>query len=111
MPSPPDAIAAFLTCKAPSAELVGLESGQLSIWHWHALCDLRAPVVCLDARHAKAALSMRIDKTGRGDAEGLAQRIGAKKAKVALARNLAVILYCIWTDGTEFWWTKEAPAI
>ena len=46
---------------------------------------------------------MQIDKTDRGDAEGLAQRISAKKAKVALARKLAVILYCIWTDGTEFW--------
>ncbi len=103
MPARPDAIAAFLTCKAPSAELVGLESGRLSTWHWHALCDLGVPVVCLDARHAKAALSMQIDKTDRDDSEGLAQRIGAKKAKVALARKLAVILYCIWTDGTEFW--------
>ena len=36
----------------------------------------------------------------------LAKRIGAKKAKVALARKLAVILYCLWVDGTEFWWTK-----
>ena len=103
MPARPDAIAAFFTCKAPSAELVGLESGRLSTWHWHALCDLGVPVVCLDARHAKAALSMQIDKTDRDDSEGLAQRIGAKKAKVALARKLAVILYCIWTDGTEFW--------
>jgi transposase len=38
----------------------------------------------------------------------LANRIGAKKAKVAVARKLAVILRCIWLDGTEFWWTKEA---
>jgi transposase len=37
----------------------------------------------------------------------LAKRIGAKKAKVAVARKLAVILHCMWTDGTEFWWTKE----
>jgi transposase len=38
----------------------------------------------------------------------LMKRIGAKKAKVAVARKLAVILHCIWTDGTDFWWTKEA---
>ena len=38
----------------------------------------------------------------------LMKRIGATKAKVAVARKLAVILHCIWTDGTEFWWTKEA---
>jgi len=37
----------------------------------------------------------------------LAKRIGAKKAKVAVARKLAVILHCMWTDDTEFWWTKE----
>jgi transposase len=38
----------------------------------------------------------------------LMKRIGATKAKVAVARKLAVILHRIWTDGTEFWWTKEA---
>ncbi|WP_210332122.1 IS110 family transposase, partial [Bradyrhizobium campsiandrae] len=32
----------------------------------------------------------------------LAKRIGTKKAKVALARKMAVILHAIWTDGTEF---------
>jgi len=38
----------------------------------------------------------------------LAIRIGSKKARVAIARKIAVILQCIWSDGTEFWWTKEA---
>jgi transposase len=37
----------------------------------------------------------------------LMKRVGAKKAKVAVARKLAVILHCIWTDGTDFWWTQE----
>jgi transposase len=37
----------------------------------------------------------------------LVQRIGAKKARVAVARKIAVILRCIWVDGTEFWWTRE----
>ncbi len=32
----------------------------------------------------------------------LVKRIGTKKAKVAVARKIAVILHCIWTDGTEF---------
>jgi transposase len=39
----------------------------------------------------------------------LVKRIGAKKAKVAIARKLAVILHCIWTDGTEFQWEKANP--
>jgi hypothetical protein len=37
----------------------------------------------------------------------LAQRIGPKKACIAVARKIAVILRCIWVDGTEFWWTRE----
>ena len=32
----------------------------------------------------------------------LAKRIGMKKAKVAIARKIAVILHCIWVDGTSF---------
>ena len=30
-------------------------------------------VICLDARHARAALKMQINKTDQNDAEGLAQ--------------------------------------
>jgi Transposase IS116/IS110/IS902 family len=37
----------------------------------------------------------------------LAKRIGIKKAKTAVARKLAVVLHCIWVDGTEFQWGKE----
>ena len=33
-----------------------------------------------------------------------------KKAIVALARRLAVIMHRIWVDGTEFRWTREAVA-
>jgi hypothetical protein len=33
-----------------------------------------------------------------------------KKAIVALARRLAVIMHRIWVDGTEFQWTREAAA-
>jgi len=35
---------------------------------------------------------------------------GMKKAIVALARRLAVIMHRIWIDGTEFRWTKEVAA-
>jgi transposase len=37
----------------------------------------------------------------------IARRRGLKKAVVALARRLAVILHRIWIDGTEFRWTRE----
>jgi transposase len=34
----------------------------------------------------------------------VAQRQGVKRAKVALARKMAVILHRMWIDGTEFRW-------
>ena len=37
----------------------------------------------------------------------LARRIGNKKARVALARKLAVLMHRVWMDGTEFRWSKE----
>jgi hypothetical protein len=32
------------------------------------------------------------------------------KAKVALARKLAVVLHRMWMDGTEFRWGREPAA-
>ena len=40
----------------------------------------------------------------------IARRRGLKKAIVALARRLAVIMHRIWIDGTEFRWTRQAAA-
>ncbi len=56
-------------------------------------------------------LLTRIDRFSALKAWGLmiAKRSGFKKAKVAVARKLAVILHRIWRDGTEFRWGKEAP--
>ena len=45
-------------------------------------------------------------------AMNIAKRRGQKKAIVALARRLAVIMHRMWSDGTEFRWTREmAPTI
>lgn len=40
----------------------------------------------------------------------LVRKVGGKKARVALARKLAVILHRIWVDGTEFRWTAADAA-
>lgn len=37
----------------------------------------------------------------------LVKRIGLKKAKVAIARKMAIVLHCIWSDGTEFDWGEQ----
>jgi transposase len=40
----------------------------------------------------------------------VARARGLKRAKVALARKLAVVLHRLWVDGTEFRWGREAAA-
>ena len=40
----------------------------------------------------------------------IARRRGMKKAIVALARRLAVVMHRIWVDGTEFRWSREGAA-
>jgi transposase len=45
-------------------------------------------------------------------AMNVAKRRGLQKAIVALARRLAVIMHRMWSDGTEFRWTRESsPAV
>jgi transposase len=44
-------------------------------------------------------------------AMGVAKRRGAKKARVALARKLGVVLHRMWVDGTSFRWTNENAAM
>jgi transposase len=43
-------------------------------------------------------------------AMNIAKRRGQQRAIVALARRLAVIMHRMWSDGTEFRWTKEEAA-
>lgn len=37
----------------------------------------------------------------------VAKRRGLQKAVVALARRLSVIMHRMWSDGSEFRWTKQ----
>jgi len=71
--SDPAAIAAFVRSKAPDTVRVGLESGPTSTWLWIELKRLGLPVICIDARHAKAVLKMQINKSDRNDAVGIAR--------------------------------------
>ncbi len=61
---------------------IGLETGPATTWLWHELGALALPVICIDARHAKAALSLQINKSDRNDAVGLAR-----------------IMQCGWCEG------------
>ena len=73
LPSHPDMIAEFVGANSINVVRVGLESGATSTWMWTELDRLGLPVICIDARHAKAALSMQINKSDRNDAAGIAR--------------------------------------
>ena len=71
--SEPEAIAAFVRLNAPGAVRIGLETGPTATWLWTDLKQLGLPVICIDARHAKAVLKMQINKSDRNDAAGIAR--------------------------------------
>jgi hypothetical protein len=41
----------------------------------------------------------------------VAQRRGMRRAVVAVARRLAVVLHRMWVDGSEFRWCKDNAAV
>jgi transposase len=52
---------------------VGLEAFSYSAWLFTALAEKGLPVICIETRHAKAALNAMLNKTDRNDAKGIAQ--------------------------------------
>src|SRR5205085_2616851 len=71
--SDPKLVAEVIRRRAPGAARVVFETGPLSVWFYHALTAEGLPAICIDARHAKAALDMAPNKTDAHDADGLAQ--------------------------------------
>lgn len=57
--SDPATIATLIREHAPASERVVFETGPLSVWFYHAPKAEGLPAICIDARHAKAALDMR----------------------------------------------------
>jgi transposase len=70
--SDPKVLADLIRTRAPDAERIVFETGQLSTWFYHTLETNGVPAICIDARHAKAALDMAANKTDANDADGLA---------------------------------------
>lgn len=71
----PGALTALLRKRAPHAERIGFETGAMASWLWHELRRVDLPVVWIDARHAHAALSVRMNKSDQNDARGLAELV------------------------------------
>jgi transposase len=89
--SEPAAFIRLIRRRASDVERIGLESGPTSVWLTHAL-KAGAPVGALPrCRHAQAVLSMRPNKSDRGDARGLAEmvRVGWFKIQEVRVKSLA----------------------
>ena len=65
--SDPGALTKLLRKKAPNAERIGFETGAMASWLW-LFRRVGLPVVCVDARHAHAVLSVRMNKSDKNDA-------------------------------------------
>lgn len=87
--SDPEAIAEFIKSHASHVERIGLETGPTVTWLWTELSKLGLPVICIDARHAKAALKMQINKTDRNDAVGIARIMQCGWYKEVRVKDLA----------------------
>jgi transposase len=97
--STPEAVASAVKQHAPHAVRIGLESGQLSGWLFHGLKEVGLPVICVDARHAKAAqrrpavtASVRVGvgicgRGGRKPAGAVEQKKGPSKKASQQKRN------------------------
>jgi transposase len=58
---------------------------------------------------AAHALLTRVTRWSTLKAWGMAvaKRRGLRRATVAVARELAVIMHCMWADGREFRWSRD----
>jgi transposase len=87
------------------------QSGETDIQGRISRCgDELARTALYEAAHT---LLTRCQKWSTLKAWGMrvAQRRGMAKARVAVARKLAVILHRMWSDHTEFHWGKAAPSL
>lgn len=71
--SDPDVLVKWLKKHCPGLVRVVLETGPLSTFLYHGLIERDVPVICICARHARKALSARVNKSDVNDAESLAQ--------------------------------------
>jgi transposase len=77
--SDPVVIDTFLGDSGFKLERIGIETGGTSLWLYRELRRLGYPAICIDARHAAAALQAGLrNKNDRNDARGIAELMRVK---------------------------------
>ena len=107
--SDPQMLAALIRKHAQEVERKVFETGPLSVWFFHALSGEGLPAICIDARHAKAALDRAANKTDANDADGLAhlsevwfyKEVRVKSFDSMLARTLVAAQTRLVRVGTK----------
>ena len=85
----PEAIRAVLVDETFTIERIGLEAGPLSQWLYSALAEAGLPIICVETRHMKAALSAQLNKSDRNDARGIAHMMRAGLYRPVHVKTLA----------------------
>ena len=83
-----------------------------AIWGVHGFSKCGDKMLRCYLYEAANVLLTRVAKWSALKAWGirLAKRTGLRKAKVAVARKLAVILHRMWIEGSEFKWSSTEAA-
>jgi transposase len=99
-PTVPEQISILVRRHGGDDARIGIETGAMTPWLVHELRNLGLEVVCLDARHARAALKMQINKTDQNDAEGLAQIVRTGGTGLFMSsRSIATARVLFWAQG------------
>src|SRR4051812_33051487 len=110
----PDTIRAVLVDDTFAIERIGLEAGPLSQWLYSGLAEAGLPVICVETRHMKAALSAQLNKSDRNDARGIAHMMRAGLYRPVHVKTLAsqkrrMLLTCsatIWMRSPRQLWMR-----
>jgi transposase len=88
LPTDPAIIAGFITDTGLAIERIGLESGCTAAWLFAGLQRYGWPVICIDARHAAAALQAGFrNKNDRNDARGIADLMRVNKYRTVWVKS------------------------
>ena len=92
--SEPEALVAFFRASGIAMKRVGLEACSMTAWLHQALTEAGIAVICIDTRHAKAAMGAMPNKTDRNDARGIAHHAHRLVSRGTCEESVLPIVAC-----------------